>query len=179
MKSGIFDMLHSRVESIEVFAVLLKESVAQKRHLTDPERHYQLVLNFLWYCAEHPNALLHYHTEDSRGYGTILQHIFQDVDKQDRSIIFVSLWFMLRLPEHPDLRTQIGNALLEIESDDILLNEVIAVYLSELMKNTRVRSYFRDIYLQRFHHPRFYAFLADHHHKRDLIQQLYGISGVQ
>ena len=176
-QSPFFTYLHRSVESMEVLSILLLEAIEQKKHIEKPDEYYRIVLNFLWFCTEHQVPLINRFSENKETLSKVFSQIFQDVQEQDPSVVFLSLWFLVLLSEDPNMADLTGTSIINIEDQDGTYSTLKTIFLSNLLTNTTVRDYFRDIGFQHIEDERLLNFLADHHNRRDIIQYLYGIAG--
>lgn len=176
-QSPFFTYLHRSVESMEVLSILLLEAIEQKKHIDKPEEYYRIVLNFLWFCTEHQAPLLNRFSENKETLSTVFSQIFQDAREQDPSVVFLSLWFLVLISEDPNMADLTGTSIINMDDQDGQYSQLKTIFLSNLLTNTAVRDYFRDIGFQHIEDERLLTFLAEHHNRRDIVQYLYGIAG--
>ncbi|MAA79755.1 MAG: hypothetical protein CL916_10890 [Deltaproteobacteria bacterium] len=176
-QSPFFTYLHRSVESMEVLSILLLEAIEQKKHIENPDEYYRIVLNFLWFCTEHQIPLVNRFSENKETLSQVFSKILQDAKKQDPSVIFLSLWFLVLLSEDPNMADLTGTSIINMDDEDGTYSTLKTIFLSNLLTNTTVRDYFRNIGFQHIEDERLLTFLANHHDRRDIIQYLYGIAG--
>lgn len=169
--------LHRSVESMEVLSILLFEAIEQKKHIEKPDEYYRIVLNFLWFCAEHQAPLMNRFAEHKERFSEVFSQILQDTQEQKPSTIFLSLWFLVFLSEEPSMADITGTSILNIDDQDGHYTNLKTIFLSNLMTNLSVRDYFRDIGFAHIEDEALLSFLAKHHNRRDIVQYLYGITG--
>lgn len=178
-ETPFFTYLHRSVESMDVLSILLLEAIEQKKHIEKPDEYYRIVLNFLWFCAEHQAPLMNRFGEHKEQFSRVFAEILKDTDAQEPSTIFLSLWFLALLSEEPDMADITGTSLLNMEDKDDRYVHLKTIFLSNLLTNLSVRDYFRDIGFQHIEDEELLSFLANHHNRRDIIQYLYGIAGEE
>ena len=176
-KSGVFDFIHQRVESFEVLSILLLESIEEEKHIHSQEEHYRILLNFLWFCSEHPALITHHFKENKERFSTVFTQVFRDKKEQDPSTIFLALSFLVALSQDANIEDISGDVLLTVHREQNTLPEAFLIHLATLLRNTKVRNYFRDIAFNYEQDEQLLHFLSQLYARRDIAQYLYGITG--
>ena len=177
-QSPFFTYLHRSVESMEVLSILLFEAIEQKKHITEPDEYLPYrSFNFSMVLYRAPSSAAQSIFREQKTLSTVFSQIFQDAKKQEPSMIFLSLLVLVMLLEDPNMADLTGTSIINMDDQDGVYSTLKTVFLSNLLTNTTVRDYFRDIGFQHIEDENLLTFLAEHHNRRDIIQYLYGIAG--
>ena len=175
--SGVFYLLRSRVESLEVLLILLKENVEKGKHIKEPARHYQLALNLLWFWDTHQKQLLYDFESQKEKFRDLLNTLSQSLTPKHKEFTLLCLWYLAKLSKDERLADISSSAMLSIQMEDPQLQAFFDLQLSGLLSSSSARNYFRKDFMFHISDESLIQFLSQHHgYQRDFIQSLYGIS---